>query len=214
MSDHHSLGFHLHAPVLRAEADAHGLDHELCQLIVEAAHEGEESLRRLSSLLAALFAQEPEVFLLVIGSFESVEAMNRRLGTAPVATIGGMNLYQLGGVASVAGAILEIEAEELALFACAGSRLRDYIVRIEGQEARWWQPSSATLRGALTKAPDLVDPVAFYASSHRSVELLGTRAGINDLPSSPGSLYSSQEAQSARPGPGGRAFLSRLDVAS
>lgn len=164
--------------MLRAEAHAHGLDRELCQLIVETADKGEESLRRLSSLLAALFAHEPEVFLVVIGPFESVEAVNRRIGTGPAATIGGMNLYQLGSVASVASVVLKIEAEEVALFACAGSRLQDYITRIEGQEASWWQLSAGTLRGTLTKAPDLVDLVAFYASSHRSVELLGARAGI------------------------------------
>lgn len=175
---HNSLEVQLHIPVLRAEADAHGLDHRLCQLIISAGADGKESSHEIAATLTNLLPQDLEVGLLVIGPFENVETTNQRLRTKPAAKIGGMSFYQLSGTASVTSSTLEIDAEELALFGYAHARLTEYIARVEAAEAKWWRLDSTTLRGALTKAPELVDPVALYSRSLASLELLGTRATI------------------------------------
>ena len=176
MNNQNALALHLHVPLPRDEADAYGMQHDLSQLIIEGNSDALQP--RLASVLAALLAQEPDVYLLVIGAFESTETTSGRLGAAPVGIIGGMTLFQVNGIATIASRIIGIEAEELALFGCAASHLTDYISRVEGQQAKWWKLSSGTLRGALTAAPDLVDRVAFYAKSHGSIELLGTRVVI------------------------------------
>lgn len=162
----------------RGEADAHGLDPRLGQLIVEAPSYEEPARRLLASALAAFFEGDNELALLIIGPFENGDVTTERLGTRPVASLGGMNVYQVGNRASVMGTILSIEAEELAMFGCPASHLRDFIARIEDKEAKWWKPGSTTLRGALTKAPDLVNLVAYYSASHSSIELLGAPAVI------------------------------------
>lgn len=178
MNNDYSLNAHLHFPVLRAEADAHRLDRRLCQLIIHATDESEGSLRLLASLLAELFLDTETVYLIVLGPFERAKTTSNVLHSAPCTTAGGMKVFEVSGIASIATKILRIDAEELALFVCSPTHLHEYIRRVEQLEGTWWKPSTTTLRGALTKVTDLVDHVVFYSSSHHSIEVLGERSAV------------------------------------
>ena len=178
MHSNHSLNAHLHFPVLRGEADAHHLDRRLCQLVIHAGDESEGSLRLLASFLSELFHETEPVYLIALGPFESAKATSKVLHSTPRTTAGGMNVYEVSGIASMRTEILNIDAEELALFVCSPTHFEEYIRRVEESEGTWWKPSATTLRGALTKVPDLVDYVVFYSASHHSIEVLGVRSTI------------------------------------
>ena len=179
MSDGSSLRLKHQAPIKRSDVNAHGFDPQLSQLVVEAM-DGEQHLDLLASLLAKL-AGDAGMFLLVIGPFADTDATSEVVGAEPVGTVEGMHLYHLQSNVPITANLFEIQAEELAFIACERDCIGDYLDRIKRYGSKPFRMRETTLRGALTKALDLVDPVAYYASSHRSLEFVGTRDVINRI---------------------------------